>query len=268
MVNQSNIAIGFVLYKAEETLINRIKLTISAGYKCYIFDNWPEDYSFNDEFNGDPRCKYITCGKNVGLGYSISNICAQAYYEGYKSLLFFDQDTVFNEKTLNFVNSFCEDHPELSQAYSSIVFNAKTPVKDPSTVKIKDVLLSISSGSLFFLERLKSMNWHNETYFVDCVDYEFCLNSSNHNLKIGEFTGTPGFDHVSEQADSAYTVFGKTRMMRKYPPSRVKGTTVASIRLFFSALFSGNFKYTYAIGRSLAIYLYFQFLVRIINIFK
>lgn len=270
MPNRStNIAIGFVLYKAESTLLNRINLTIAEGYKCYVFDNSPEDQTFNKEFGEVSNCKYITCGKNVGLGYAISNICAQSYYEGHKALLFFDQDTVFNAQTLNFINSFFNQHIHLIKSYSSIVFNSKNPsTYNGLDTPIKDVLLSISSGSLFFLERLKEINWHNETYFVDCVDYEFCLNSSNHGLKVGEYSSTPGFDHVSEQADSAYTVFGKKRMMRKYSFSRVKGTTIASIRLFLSAIVSLNFKFAYAILRSIAIYLYFQFLVRIINIFK
>lgn len=269
MVNNSRgISIGFVLYKAESSLINRINLASEAGFKCYIFDNSPTQLVFNQNFNNKANCKYITCGKNVGLGYGISNVCAQAYYEDSSALLFFDQDTVFDLTTLEFIESFYIRNKQLSTSYSSIVFNAKNGISGHVNDEIKDVLLSISSGSLFFLERLKDLNWHNETYFVDCVDYEFCLNSSNHNLKIGEYSSTPGFDHVSEQADSEYRVFGKMRMMRKYNYSRVKGTTIASIRLFFTSIFDFNFKFSYAILRSLLIYLSFQFLVRIINFFK
>jgi rhamnosyltransferase len=267
---KKNISLGFVIYKAETTLVDRIKLASSTGFKCYIFDNSPADQTFNMIFNDSINCKYITAGKNLGLGFGISSVCGQAYYEGSDALLFFDQDTVFNISTLNFIDDFYREKKNLEDTYSSVVFNAKNinsnNVQDK--FKLKDVLLTISSGSLFYLKRLRDINWHNQTYFVDCVDYEFCLNSNNHNLKVGECSNTPGFDHVSEQADSEYLIFGKKRMMRKYNLSRVKGTTTASLRLFFTSIITLNPKFACAILRSLGIYLYFQFLVRILNFFK
>lgn len=267
---KKSISIGFVIYKAEKTLVNRIKLASSLGYKCYIFDNSPEDRTFNTVFNKSYNCSYITAGKNVGLGFGISSVCGQAYYEGSEALLFFDQDTVFNASTLDFIDDFYTERNNLEDTYSSVVFNAKNINAniEQNQFEVKDVLLTISSGSLFFLKRLKDLNWHNETYFVDCVDYEFCLNSNNHDLKVGECSNTPGFDHVSEQADSAYYVFGQKRMMRQYSFSRVKGTTTASLRLFLTAVATLNPKFAYAILRSLGIYLFFQFLVRILNFFK
>ena len=267
---KKNIALGFVVYKAEITLVDRIKLASSLGFQCYIFDNSPADQTFNKIFNNCINCSYVTAGKNVGLGFGISSVCGQAYYQGSDALLFFDQDTVFNASTLDFVNDFYTERKDLEDTYSSVVFNAKNVNAnlEQYQFEIKDVLLTISSGSLFFLKRLKDLNWHNHTYFVDCVDYEFCLNSSNHGLKVGECSNTPGFDHVSEQADSEYSVFGKKRMMRKYSFSRVKGTTTASLRLFLTAIRTLNPKFAYAILRSLGIYLSFQFLVRILNFFK
>lgn len=267
---KKSIALGFVIYKAEINLIERIKLASDSGYRCYIFDNSPDDYMFNRKFNNTPNCKYITVGKNVGLGFGISNVCAQAYYENFDSLLFFDQDTVFDLSTLNFINEFNIQKSSLQSTYSSILFNAKNSDKTNrlNVFEIEDTLLTISSGSLFFLERLKDINWHNESYFVDCVDYEFCLNSNNHDLKIGVCSNTPGFDHISEQDDSEYSIFGKKRMMRKYSSSRVIGTVSASIRIFSNSIRTFNLKFAYAILRSLGIYLYFQFLVRILNFLK
>jgi rhamnosyltransferase len=267
---KKSIALGFVLYKAERTLVDRIKLASSLGFKCYIFDNSPTDQVFNKIFSDSVNCRYITAGKNVGLGFGISSVCGQAYSEGSDALLFFDQDTVFNASTLDFIDDFYTERKSLEGVYSSVVFNAKNihATNEQYQFEIKDVLLTISSGSLFFLKRLKDINWHNQTYFVDCVDYEFCLNSNNHGLKVAECSNTPGFDHISEQADSEYYIFGKKRMMRKYPISRVRGTTTASLRLFLTAIKTCNPKFAYAIARSLGIYLYFQLLVRILNFFK
>lgn len=265
---KKSISLGFVIYKAELTLVDRIKLASSLGFKCYIFDNSPAEQVFNKIFNNRLNCRYITAGKNVGLGFGISSVCGQAYYEGSDALLFFDQDTVYDASTLDFIDDFYTERKSLEDVYSSVVFNAKNINAKQYQFEVKDVLLTISSGSLFFLKRLKDINWHNQTYFVDCVDYEFCLNSNNHGLKVGECSTTPGFDHISEQADSEYYIFGKKRMMRKYSFSRIKGTTTASLRLFLTSITTLNPKFAYAILRSLGIYLYFQFLVRILNFFK
>lgn len=265
-----SISLGFVIYKPELTLVDRIILASELGFKCYIFDNSPSDRTFNESFNGRLNCFYLTSGKNAGLGFGISCVCGQAYYNGESALLFFDQDTIFDCNTLEFIERFYKENLDIVESYSSVVFNCKSG--QAGSVEggrdFVDVLLSISSGSLFFLERLKDLNWHNHSYFVDCVDYEFCLNSSNNGLKIGECSNTPGFDHVSEQADSAYSVFGRNLMLRKYSSSRVWGTIIASTRLFCTSIRTLNIKFAYHISRSLIIYLYFQLIVRVLNFFR
>ena len=128
--------------------------------------------------------------------------------------------------------------------------------------------MSINSGSLFFLENLKKIGWMNENYFVDCVDYEFCLNSSNNRLKIGECSNTPGFDHDSEQEDVKYCIFGKDRKLRQYSTKRVLDAVGASLKLFLKSLITGNNAFTIAITRSLAGYVFWQLMSRILRVSK
>src|SRR3989304_3358303 len=180
------IAIGFVTYNPNNNLILRINVAIEAGFMVYIYDNSPTNNIVRNLYNNINTCKYFTCGKNAGLGFGISTVCAQAYYDSYLALVYFDQDTVFNLSTLDFIENFYINNFIIASSYSAIVFNSKNSINesDKSTFMYKDVLLARSSGSLFYLNNLNRINWHDETYFVDCVDYEFCLNSNNHNLKI------------------------------------------------------------------------------------
>lgn len=266
------IAIGVVTYKPDINLTLRLQSVIASGFSVYIFDNSPEDElirKFCRKFNID-AARYITCGKNAGLGIGISSVCAQAYYDSYPALIFFDQDTVFENNTLNFIEDFYDNSINITSAYSAIVFNSKKS-KGPAgenKFMFKDVVLARSSGSLFFLENLKKIGWHNERYFVDCVDYEFCLRSNNNNLKIGECSMTPGFDHESDQPDVKYVIFGKERLLREYSLNRVFDTVSASVKLFFTSIITGNILFSYAISRSFVLYIYWQILVRLINIFK
>lgn len=265
-----SIAIGFVIYNPSTSLIPRMNLALESGYTLYIFDNSPKTGIVRNFCKKEANCKYITCGKNVGLGFGISSVCAQAYYDSFHALIFFDQDTIFNQSTLFFIEDFYVNHHNLESSYSSIVFNGKKV--DDSDVKneniVKDIILSISSGSLFFLENVNKLNWHNHKYFVDCVDYEFCLNSIVNNFKIGECSNTPGFDHVTEQADVKYNIFGKEIMLRKYSKKRILNTIAASTRLLLASIISWNMRYSAAIMRSLVLYLNWQLVVRLIEVFK
>jgi len=269
MLNKK-IAIGFVIYFPEESIIDKIKLVEESGFMFYIFDNSPKISLVRDFCKKLKNCKYITCGKNVGLGFGISSICAQAYYDSFSAFLFFDQDTCFNIDTLNFIQDFYKSHFHLESSYSAIVFNSKEIHQNSSENKyeLKDVLMVINSGSLFFLKNLEALNWHNTNYFVECVDYEFCLNSNNNNFKIAECSKTPGFDHKTKQPDKKYKIFGKEKFLRKYSRKRLFDYLFASIKLILKSIKTRNIRFTKAYIRSFVIYLYFQSIIRIIKIFK
>ncbi len=261
-------ALGFVTFGAEPSLVSRLEAAHAAGYQLYVFDNSPALEFVRDACRRLASPRYFTCGRNVGLGAGIASVCAQAYYDGFVALLFFDQDTVFDRSTLDFISRFLAKKPEVARTHSAMVFNAKRVGEATVADRFahRDVLLAISSGSLFYLENLRRIGWHNATYFVDCVDYEFCLNSSNHQLLVGECSTTPGFDHETEQADHTRTVFGQRRRVRRYSWARMIDTAVASTRLLGAALMAGNGRFAYAISRLLAGYLWWQLVSRILRI--
>jgi rhamnosyltransferase len=266
-----NIVLGIVTYKPCANLTRRLKNAIDLGYSVYIFDNSPEcstTRAFCQSFSED-IVKYSTCGKNVGLGLGMSFICAQAYYDSHKALIFFDQDTGFSGQTLDFINIFYRDNKNLMTDYSAILFNSKnisTKGFDDKERKemfnLRDVMMAINSGSLFFLENLKKIGWHNERFFVDGVDYEFCLNSSNNNLKIGECSLTPDFDHESEQDDLKYNFFGKVYMLRRYTLGRVLDAVSSNLRLLVLSIKTRNYFFTIKICRLLVGYLFYQIVAR------
>jgi GT2 family glycosyltransferase len=260
------IALGFVVYNPPDSLLKRMELAVAAGWDVFIYDNSPVLGAVRAFCAGHESCRYFTAGKNIGLGFGMSAITAQAYYSGYPSLLFFDQDTGFNMKTLAFIERFYVMNVTMADSYSSIVFNSKDDCLVPaqSDFVVRDVLLSINSGSLYFLENVRKLNWFDETFFVDCVDYEFCLRSSAGNLKIAACMNTPGYDHITEQEDKSYYVLGQPRRLRRYSRSRVIGTFRSMIKLCWRSAISANARYLWTFGRSLGLYLFWQVTVRIL----
>ena len=261
---ERKMAIGFVVYNPSSNLIHRLQETLFLGFTVYIFDNSPEKSILRDFTKNKGKIKYTTNGKNLGLGIGISTVCAQAYYDAYPALIFFDQDTFFTAETLIAIEEFYTNHHRLVSNYSSVVFNSRNIEQKDNEFSncFKDVLLSINSGSLFFLENVKRMNWHNGKYFVDGVDYEFCLNSQLNNFKIGAYFCTPGFDHTVEQGDKKYKIFGKAYSMRVYSLNRIVDTVNSGVKLIFRSVLHGKIQFSVRITRLLLIYIVTQLFVR------
>ncbi len=260
---QLHFAVGFVTYHPSPDFLYRLKLLSLLKCKVYIYDNSPEDGATRDIASSLALVSYHTAGRNLGLGIGISTVCAQAYYDNSPLLLFFDQDTVFNEDTINFIQKFIENKLEqIKNDYSTIVFNSKNYNGEDSADKftVTNVDLVISSGSLFILKNLKKIGWHNERYFVDCVDYELCFRSLLNRLKVGECRTTPGFDHIREQPDREYKIMGITIPLRRYSSSRFIDASKASMKLIATSIFAFQPKFAFLVLRSYGIYLTAQIL--------
>lgn len=264
--NGKELCVGFILFNPSESLLSRVELSVRNGFHVYVFDNSPEKDGARKLAEQDPaNITYATCGRNVGLGAGLAYLCAQAYYQGFRALLFFDQDTGFSAETLTYIRDFRARNAHFERNYSAIVFQGGSG--GPADRSCRDVSLAINSGSLYFLENLMKIGWHNPEYFVDCVDYEFCMSSAHHGFKISECRGVPGFDHVSEQADELHNFFGRPKPMRAYPLPRIMGSVTATSRLLLRALLSFDLRYFRVIGLATAKYLFIQAYVRVALLF-
>ena len=263
----NRIAIGFVIYDPTTTQLKRIKDACDLGFFVYVYDNTPDNNNSVTFADNRQNIVYLTCGKNAGLGLGITSICAQAYYDKHTALIFFDQDTRFNFETLSFIEDYYNNNCDLKNNYSAILFKATNHLhkKNDDGDNFRDVQLAINSGSLFFLGNLKKLNWHNPNFFVDCVDYDFCLNSQIHGFKIGEFSATPGFDHSTEQDDAEYSVFGRKYLMRAYSRRRILDTTFASFKILYKSLKAARFVFFSQILKLFVTYMITQIFVRTVG---
>lgn len=254
-----NFAIGLVLYHPGDSLQKRIDKMVDLGFTVFIFDNSPFDEKNTFGEKERENIVYLTAGKNVGVGYSLSTLCATAYAHGYLQLLFFDQDTVISEKTLEFINGFSQLHQlEIRGQYAALVFTDRPGANN----SIQEVRLAINSGSLFDLKILKQIGWHNEKYFVDCVDYELCLRARRLGYKIGVIKNTPDLDHITEQPDVKLNIFGNKILVRSYSNQRIYDSLKAHGKLVVCGLFKNHPGDTYALCRSLGLYIFGQIISR------
>lgn len=255
-----NFVIGLILYHPEESLLTRINQIVKLGFKVYVFDNSPFESCLSKIIQENTNVFYFTSGKNVGIGYSLSTLCATAYANGYSRLLFLDQDTIVSNQTLEFIESFSQSlSTDIQGQYAALVFSGQ----NGNDHSIHEVPFAISSGSLFNLEVLKQIGWHNENYFVDCVDYELSIRARRYGFKIGLILDTPDFDHLSEQPDQVIKLFGKSLLVRRYSVKRIKDAIGAYLKLIIGCLLRNQLSDTYLITRSMGIYFLGQILSRL-----
>jgi len=261
----NKIAFGFITYGTSVNFLERLKILSSLKVDIYLFDNTPSKFETRVFCQEIVNVKYLTAGKNLGLGFGLSAICAQAFYEGNDALLFFDQDTIFSVETIKFVEDFYLKNITSFEYYSVITFNSPKKSTVTTNEKFSKVLLTLNSGSLFLLKNLAAIGWHNENYFVDGVDYEFCLNSYINGFNVGLYIDTPGFDHVTEQDDKPYKLFGRRYLWRAYPKFRLIDTIHSSVKLIYKSLLFGQFVFAKKFTNFLFYYVVIQVAVRIFN---
>lgn len=258
-----NYAIGLVVYHAEKAFFKRLGKVLALGVHVFLFDNSPELGTCTpSSVKKKENFHYITSGKNVGLGSSLRILCATAHAHGFSRLLFLDQDTGISERTLDFIQSYTAKLPtDLQSHYVTLVFNGTSSTSNSVT----EVRLAISSGSLFNLSLLKEVGWHNEEFFVDCVDYELCIRARRRGFKIGVVNNTPDFDHVSEQPDRALNLFGKRLLVRRYSAKRIRDAIGAYFKLIIGGFFQNRSGDNCALTRSMALYIFGQLASRLIQ---
>jgi rhamnosyltransferase len=250
-------AIGIVIYKPDGTFIQRLDKIYDYGYEVFLFDNSP--FSTLKDSN---NTNYFHNSSNPGLSHAMKTISQSAYNNGYSSILYFDQDTLFTRETLDYMNKIKNSFISSSEnKYSAISISDRKNL-DNSVIKVD---LIRNSGTLFFLENLKKIGWFDETYFVDGVDYEFCLRSKIHNYMIGAIETVPGFDHEEDQGYKNYSFFGISKIGRRYNNDRIKDIFISSLRISFQALVHLKIKFSIKIIALLILFMINQLIFRIAN---
>lgn len=262
-MEKKSYAIALVIYNPSFCTLKRIEMMTCAGYSVYVFDNSFDVSGFKDSVLQNKNVHYFASGSNLGLGTPLTIICATASARGEKGILFLDQDTSVSVATLDFIekfrNSLSDDE---YRAFASLTFtNGK-----PNNLKITEKKLVINSGSLFSLEALQEIGWHNKDFFVDCVDYEFCLRARRSGFKIGVVSDTPDFDHVSEQPDLVFAFLNSKIAVRRYSVSRIRDAVGAYSKLIVGCLVRFELGNVIVLFRSLMIYIFAQLIARTIEV--
>lgn len=257
-----NFSLAFVAYFPEESFYDRLDAVLAAEIACWVFDNTP---------GGDQRLQQCCArGKaiyvhkqhtNIGLGPAMHYLLKQAWQEGEKCMVYFDQDTIFSLKSLGFIHDWLQSHADRQLA--AIHFqSAQLPYSEGG---FKVAKLFFNTACWFDLDKLHHIGWHDASFFVEGVDYKFCLDASSAGYILGIVGGAPDLDHDSLQPTERARLFGKEWVMRLYPPWRLRGFTWALTRLIWYSIGRKRFDYAYIFARNMATFWITQVFYRVVK---
>jgi rhamnosyltransferase len=221
----TKLALGFILYKPTNNTIDRILKHSNDCYKIFIYDN--------DEINNTQKfihqnIHYYSNFRNEGLSVGLNYLCAIAKKNGFTSLLYFDQDTIFNEETLNFISIYLNflnsNISTLNNIACTTFRDFPTNYRNSNTISkfeinkysIYNVYYTINSGSLYMLNKFDHFKWFDLNFFVDGVDYAFCINCKKNKYLVTEIYNVPGLNHDDEQGNNSVNILGITFRGRSY----------------------------------------------------
>lgn len=182
-----------IAFDPDDNIVNNIKTYIDFIDVLYVVDNSENTNNFK-KFKFNKKIKYIRQKENVGIAKALNIGAENAIKDGYDWLLTMDQDSNFDKNALlkmeNFIINLKKEKAVsdvLEVKYKDVGLISPFYKLDPTcdgTLGINFPLMVMTSGNLINLEIYKKIGGFKDFLFIDCVDFDYCLNLKKHGYEI------------------------------------------------------------------------------------
>lgn len=183
-----------VLYNPDENVLDNIKTYIDLLDVLYVVDNSPIPNDNSKKFK-DKKIKYISNNGNKGIAFALNVGAKEALKNGSEWLLTMDQDSSFRK---NGVKNMCIFLQKIrNDKYLETIVGTtykKIGIVSPLHITVRNInynlegidkpLEVMTSGNLINLKAYKKIGGFKDWLFIDCVDFDYCLNLRNNNYEI------------------------------------------------------------------------------------
>lgn len=216
---------GLVIwYEPSQYEVDNILSYINDVDCLYIFDNSKKSHlSLITKIQGKEKIKYYHEGKNRGLGYPINKIAEVAIEDNVEWLITFDQDSRPAKNMINMMRQYVE-----SDMYNFQVSMVVPVVLEPIGMQeeafdnlpyLSCISKTVQSGAMHKVEDLRKIRY-NEEYFIDNVDFNFCVRSREFGKKIVRINRARLYHQESSVSTKTMEAEGFKFYVNKYSPSR------------------------------------------------
>ena len=183
-----------VLYNPDSKVIDNIKSYIKLLDKLFIVDNSPAPNDNKENFK-DKKMEYISNNGNKGIASALNVGANEAIKLKADWLLTMDQDSSFQEGALEKMTSFLKELKDnqimsevLGLTYEKLgVLSALQRTELNKNDKLEGLdypLVVMTSGNLINLNIYKKIDGFKDWFFIDAVDFEYCLNIKKNGYEV------------------------------------------------------------------------------------
>lgn len=172
-----------VLFHPDDLIIDRIKSYIDDLELLYVIDNSiVKNERVADMLRAYPRCCYIDNHTNQGIAGALNCAAKFALNNNTDWLLTMDQDSFFAEGAFKRLINFALAQDDRQVGIISPFHKTSISVT-PASI-IDEVLTTMTSGNLVSLFAYQQISGFNENYFIDAVDWDYCLRLNLNGFKV------------------------------------------------------------------------------------
>jgi rhamnosyltransferase len=258
IVQMKNVCGVTVLYNADNTVIANIESYIQNLDKLYVVDNSETvDEALINTLKTLTNCIYINNHGNKGIANALNVGAKLAIENGATWLLTMDQDSRFEPGEFMKLIDYTKTRDDKTTGLISPFHKTKISV-DPKT-EIDEVLTTMTSGNLISLYAWNTIGGFDEDYFIDAVDWDYCLRLTSNNFKVIRLNTV----HLNHNLGNVtkHTAFSRKDVMvlnynstRRYYITRNKLMIIARYRKLYPAFSKGVFKSLFRDVRHILLY--------------
>jgi len=219
--SKGNICAIVITYFPDQGLCDRLDQTKAQVAHAVIVDNASDEETFKRVQAGlcKPGIDLIRNPVNFGIAAALNQGMKWARTKGYQWVLLLDQDTVpAQDMVATLIRAFNEfpDKSQLAIIGSNRVLHPVTKAKRSQNGWWRVTETVITSGSLLNVEAAQRIGPFREEFFIDCVDFEFCLRARSMGFKIIEIL-VPIMQHFIGNPKTVRLLWSKIRAYNHRP---------------------------------------------------
>ena len=180
MIEKNNIAAVVVSYNIKkDELLNNINSYINCVDIVIVVDNSDKNTELY-KIQENSKIKYINLEENKGIAKGLNEGINYAIKNKYKFVLTMDQDSKFSN---NLIKEYAKNEANNIIIYSPnyLIERKRKKIYRKDTTELT---WTMTSGNLLNLNLYKLVGSFREDFFIDGVDYEYCLRAKRYGYKI------------------------------------------------------------------------------------
>ena len=180
--------------------------------ELFIFDNGSGNADAIKDIQNRFKFQAVFSDQNVGLGKAYNTIVNQNI-SNFEYFVTFDQDTFILENTIQTLLSILNENQEIG-ILGPVFSRDKAAVSKEGNLLYKTSI--IQSCAVFRSISAIKVGGFNEDYFIDSVDFEYCLRIIQNGYKVAVFDGVTIKHDLGEQKKSFGIRYFSHNKLRNY----------------------------------------------------